>query len=403
MKVIVVGGGPSGLYFSLLMKKRFADADVHVFEQNPRDATYGFGIVLAERGLKRLEKADPASFQAIMEASFMSRHRMIRHPDEQIFVEGGGYGGAISRLKLLEILEEHCVGAGVRISYESRIDSTSEMETADLVVGADGVNSVVRRRREKEFGTTQWLLTNRLAWYGTTRHFAYPLLSFKKTEFGCFVAAGYGYTERMSTFVPECDAQTWTRSGMDRMDEDKRRRFTETVFAEELGGAALISNASVWRPLPVIRNREWSSDRYVLIGDALHSAHPTIGSGTRIAMEDSISLVEALILHPTSIPDALATFRRLREPGKQKLVDAAEKSFMWYEGFSDRLLALEPVEFVFDFLTRTGRVDRSRLEAEYPRFMARYGHRWSGNGLLTSSPARAISASPGFDAARAVQ
>jgi 2-polyprenyl-6-methoxyphenol hydroxylase-like FAD-dependent oxidoreductase len=378
VKVVVVGGGPSGLYFALLLKRRLARAEVHVFEQNPHDATYGFGIVLAERGLKRLQWADPASFEAIMAASFMSRHRIIKHPDETIFVEGGGYGGAIARLRLLEILEEHCISAGVKISYQARVDSISELGDADLVVGADGVNSVVRRQFETEFGTTNWSLTNRLAWYGTAHHFPYPLLSFKKTEFGCFVAAGYAYTERMSTFVPECDAQTWSRSGMERMDEDERRRFTEKLFEEELGGTALISNASAWRSLAVIRNREWCVGSNVLIGDALHSAHPTIGSGTRIAMEDSISLVEALVLHPTSVPKALAAFRLMREPGKQKLVDAAEKSFMWYEGFSQRVTGLGPIEFVFDFLTRTGRVDRSRLEAEYPKFMARYGHRWSG-------------------------
>jgi 2-polyprenyl-6-methoxyphenol hydroxylase-like FAD-dependent oxidoreductase len=396
VKVAIVGGGPSGLYCALLLKKRFAGAHVVVFEQNPRDATYGFGIVLAERGLKRLQKADSGSYRAIMAASFMSRHRIIRHPAEEIFVEGGGYGGAIARLKLLEILEEHCRSAGVHINYQARVEVMSDLE-ADLIVGADGVNSVVRRNLQEEFGTTQWLLTNRLAWYGTAHLFTYPILSFKKTSFGCFVAAGYAYTERMSTFVPECDAETWSRSGMDRMDEDERRQFTEEIFAEELGGARLISNASVWRSLPVIRNTVWSVGRHVLIGDALHSAHPTIGSGTRIAMEDAISLVEAVTLHPASIPTALATFRRIREPGKQKLVDAAEKSFMWYERFADKVTGLEPVEFVFDFLTRTGRVDRSRLEAEYPQFMARYGQRWSGHQATAGCPASAPSAPDDVD------
>jgi 2-polyprenyl-6-methoxyphenol hydroxylase-like FAD-dependent oxidoreductase len=159
------------------------------------------------------------------------------------------------------------------------------------------------------------------------------------------------------------------------MNEDERRRFTQQIFEEELDGAALIGNSSTWRALPVIRNREWSVGRHVLIGDALHSAHPSIGSGTRIAMEDAISLVDALMRHPASILDALAAFRLTREAAKQKLMDAAEKSFMWYESFAERVASLEPIEFVFDFMTRTGRVNRSRLQAEYPQFMARYGAR----------------------------
>jgi 2-polyprenyl-6-methoxyphenol hydroxylase-like FAD-dependent oxidoreductase len=374
MKIVVCGGGPSGLYFALLAKKRFADADITVFEQNPSNATYGFGVVLADRGLNRFQRADADSYKRIMDACFVSRHRIIIHRGERIFIEGGGYGAAIARLRLLNILQDCCREAGVTLRPQTRIDHDRPFD-ADLIVGADGVNSEIRRGREPAFGTTSYLLSNKLAWYGTTHHFPYPLLSFKTTERGHFWAAAYAYTENMGTFVAECDADTWINSGLSGMSEVERQSLIEDIFAEELGGRALISNKSLWHSLPVTRNRNWYAGNRVLIGDALHSAHPTIGSGTRIAMEDSIALVEALEAN-ADIPEALAAFQYERAPAKQKLVDAAEKSFMWYENIAPRMDTLDPAILVFDFMMRTGRIDEQRLIAEYPEFMDRYSAEW---------------------------
>jgi 2-polyprenyl-6-methoxyphenol hydroxylase-like FAD-dependent oxidoreductase len=381
MRIVVVGAGPSGLYFSLLARKAFPSADIRVYEQNPRGATYGFGVVLADRGLAHFRDAHEESHEALMAASFVSRNRVISHPDESIFVEGGGYGAAIARLRLLEILEDHCARDGIAVSYETRVTDAQPYADADLVVGADGINSQVRRRHQSAFGTRSYCLTNRVAWYGTARHFPHPLLSFKRNEFGHFVAAAYAYTERMGTFVAECDEATYFGAGLDRMSEDEQRRFSESVFAEELARHALIGNNSAYRCLPVVRNREWHTGNCVLIGDALHSSHPTIGSGTRMAMEDSIALAKALAEHHLDIPAGLAAFRRAREPGKHKLILASEKSFTWYESFARNVDALGAVDFAFDFLMRTGRLSRERLCMEYPQFMGRYGHRWRTDAI----------------------
>lgn len=374
MRIIVNGGGPSGLYFALLARKRLG-AEVTVYEQNPQGATYGFGIVLADRGLNRLCEADEESYRMLMDACYVSRHRMVYHRGEKLFIDGGGYGGAISRLRLLSILEDCCIRAGVEILHERRCEA-SGIGSADLIVGADGVNSAIRTSDNEAFGTTTYSLTNKLAWYGTEALFPYPILSFRETELGQFWAVGYAYTEKMSTFVAECDAQTWERS-LEHLSDAERTAIAEQVFAEELQGKSLISNKSLWGSLPVTRVRNWSVGNRVLIGDALHSAHPSIGSGTRIAMEDSIALCQALAQADGDVDEGLRLFRELREPAKLKLVAAAEASIDWYEKIAPRLADLSPTELVFDYLTRTGRVDAKRLEAEYPIFMAQYGEEWA--------------------------
>jgi 2-polyprenyl-6-methoxyphenol hydroxylase-like FAD-dependent oxidoreductase len=381
MRIVVIGAGPSGLYFSLLARKFLPSATIQVYEQNRRGATYGFGVVLADRGLAHFRDAHEESYEAFMAASFVSRNRMISHPDESIFVEGGGYGAAIARLRLLEILERCCDKDGIAINYETHVTDANPYADADLVVGADGIKSEVRRCHQLAFGTRSYSLTNRVAWYGTTRHFPHPLLSFKRNEFGHFVAAAYAYSERMSTFVAECDEATYFRAGLDRLSEEEQRKFTESVFTDELQRHELIGNNSSYRRLPVVRNQEWYAGNRVLIGDALHSSHPTIGSGTRIAMEDAIALAKALLEHRDDISAALAGFRRAREPDKHKLILASEKSFTWYESFASKVEAFGAIDFAFEFLMRTGRVGRERLLIEYPHFMSRYGHRWRAQAI----------------------
>ena len=375
-RIVVIGGGPSGLFFALMAKRRFPDGKIEVFEQNPVDATFGFGIILAEGGHGAFRDADPEVADAITAASLITRDRLFSLNGESVMIEGGPWGGAIQRLKLLNLLQRFCRQRGIAVHYGVRVDNPDTFE-ADLIVGADGINSAVRRAYEGQFGSTSWTLKNRMAWYGTTRHYPSPILSFRTTEYGNFWAVGYPHSETQSTFVAECDADAWVRSGLNRMTMDERLKFSERVFAEELGGHSLLSNRSDWISLPVIRCKHWSVGHRVLIGDALHSPHPSIGSGTRIAMEDAIALIDALAAYPESIDMALAEFQRNHTPQTSKLVTAMEKSFMWYEGVGDKLARLDVIDLAFDYMTRTGRLSAARLWREYPSFMKAHEQRWN--------------------------
>lgn len=373
MKIAIVGAGPAGLYLAVLLGKRLKNVEIAIYEQNPEDATYGFGVSLASSSWRRMRAADPASHDAIMRAAYFGCHQLLEHRGEQILVERKGVNAGIKRQTLLSILKDHARAAGARFHYDVRLESLDRFWDCDLVVGADGTNSVVRACHEAEFGSKMRPLSNRMAWYGSDRHFAPPFLIFRKTEFGYFWCVGYSHTELESTFVAECDAEAWEKSGLASMDVHEQMAFTQTMFADILGHGKLINNNSVWRALTMVEVSEWSVGNRVLIGDALHSAHPTIGSGTRMAMDDSVALADAILDNPGNVEAALAEFRHVREPGKNKLVEARDKSIDWYENIGTVADGLEPVPFVFDFMTRTGRISAERLERDYPDFMARYG------------------------------
>lgn len=375
MKIAVVGGGPAGLYFAMLVRKRRPDWSLVVLEQNRPDATFGFGVVMADSGRNNLRLADEASHDALVTKMTFTDRQVITVKEVPIVVERPGKGGAIRRIDLLQVLQDAAIQAGVEVRSGVRLGSTTELAQqgladADIVVGADGVNSIVRNADEGGFGTRRSQLTNRFAWFGVGKAFPTPALVFRKYRGGSFVAHYYPYTCDSSTFVAECDEATWIRLGMEARSPDERRALFEQVFASELDGYPLLSNNSLWRQFPVVRNDRWVSGNKVLIGDAQTSAHFSIGSGTRIAMEDSIALAAAVCDVEGSATDKLRAFELQRRPQKEKLIGASERSYLWYEKVGEWMDRYTPHEFVYRFMTRTGRVSDDRLASSFPQLYA---------------------------------
>ena len=376
MRVAVLGAGPAGLLFSLLAKRRFPAWEINVHEQNPADATFGFGVVFSQGALAFLERDAPdllLQLSGRMESWPMQR---IVHRGERVDIDGNGFA-AIGRQPLNAFLQELCRKTGktgVRVDFSHPVTSLAELGDADLVVGADGLNSLVRKSFESTFRPQVEWLENRFAWYGTAQVFECLTLTFRETEHGAFVAHHYRYAPDMSTFLIECDAATWRRAGLDRMDDAASRAYCEQVFAPDLGGHALVSNNSVWRQFPLLSNERWSarispSTNAVLIGDALRTMHFSIGSGTRLAFEDAIALDRAFGAAGEDVPAALAAFERERRPVVEKMHAAANRSSYWYEKFAEKL-ALAPWDLAYDYMTRSGRIDAARLAQMAPLFMA---------------------------------
>ena len=375
MKIAIVGGGPSGLFCATLIKKRRPDWPVVVLEQNLPDATFGFGVVLADTGLARLRAADPRILDRLSEKMVFSDRQAIVHESTPILIKRPGTGGAIARLDLLSILQQSARECGVDLRFGVRLDQPGELDRhglgdAEVVIGADGINSNVRQSLAEPFGTTRSSLTNHFAWYGTHKVFAHAALVFRSVPGGAAVAHYYPYCGTGSTFVAEIDEGGWRTLGMDAMSDDQRRAFFEATFAPELEGFPLISNNSTWRQFPVIRNRAWFAGQHVLLGDAHTSAHYSIGSGTRIAMEDALVLADALAGGVGTAAERLAHFAAVRGPEKAKLIGASERSYLWYERMAEWLGRYTPKQFVYAFMTRTGRVDDARLALDFPELYA---------------------------------
>jgi 2-polyprenyl-6-methoxyphenol hydroxylase-like FAD-dependent oxidoreductase len=369
VRIAVLGGGPGGLYFAYLWKKRHTDARIDLFEQNPEGATFGFGVVFSEQALEFLRADDPETVDAISPKMESWQNIALNLKGQSVAIDGVGFS-SIGRLELLTILQQRVRAAGVAPRYDTVISSVDQLKDYDLIVAADGLNSLVRRSFEKEFGAAVSYSSNKFAWYGTSKRFETLSQTFVKTGIGAFNAHHYRYSPDMSTFLVECDAATWTAYGFADKTIEQSKAICEEIFAATLEGHELTSNKSVWRNFPWIWNENWSSGNMVLIGDALHSAHFSIGSGTRLAIEDAIALTKALEAEK-DVASGLARYQAERKPIVKKLVTAARTSADWYEHFAEHM-RLDPLDFAYSYITRSGRIDDARLRAMSPAFMARY-------------------------------
>jgi 2-polyprenyl-6-methoxyphenol hydroxylase-like FAD-dependent oxidoreductase len=366
----IVGGGPSGLYLGYLLKRSNPTAVVRVFEQNRPDVTFGFGVVLSGRALQFLAEGSADVIERLKGSMQHWSDQHIVHRGERVVVDGSSFS-AIERLTLLRELQELCAKAGVELNFEQRASGAADLADCDVLVGADGANSAVRDSHSDAFGTQATEYDNYFAWYGVAHPFDAHTLTFKRTDLGTFVGHHYRYTPSMSTFVAEVDADTWQRAGMADMTDDQRRALVQELYADTLGGQPLISNRSIWRRWRMLNNEHWHFRNIVLIGDALRTAHPSIGSGTRLAMEDAIALWRAFEAEGNNVAAAFARYEQTRKPIRDKLNNAMELSVRWYEQMSGKM-HMPPYQFAYDYLLRTKVMTAERLDREAPGFMRRY-------------------------------
>ncbi|MFN7941251.1 MAG: FAD-dependent monooxygenase [Thermoanaerobaculia bacterium] len=368
MRCVSIGGGPAGLYFGILMRQAFPDSEVTIFERNRPDDTFGFGVVFSDETLSFLDEADPES-AAEIRARFRN-WRDIETCFRGTWTLSTGHGFcAISRAALLAILLHRAEALGCRVVFRQELsDAGPAMATADLVLAADGVNSFVRHQFADVFRPRIELGANRFSWLGSDKPLRAFTFLFVETEFGLFQVHAYPYEDRRSTFIVETDEATWRAAGLDRAEESDTVAICERLFAEHLDGHRLIANRSLWRRFPAIACERWSHENLVLVGDAAHTAHFSIGSGTKLAMEDAIALVAALRESGGGVPPALAAYEDSRRLEVAKLQRAARVSQRWFEN-ARRYLGQHPIPFSFNLMTRSKRITYDKLRERDPRLV----------------------------------
>jgi anthraniloyl-CoA monooxygenase len=367
MRLVSIGGGPAGLYFSILMKKAFPDAEIAVYERNRADDTFGFGVVFSDATLGNFLEADAETHRAIVEQFAHWDDIDIHFKGEVMRSTGHGFSG-FDRKTLLNILQERCAALDVDLHFETEVGDLDGFADCDLILAADGVNSLIRQRYADHFEPDIDWRSNRFVWLGTTMEFPAFTFIFKENEHGLWRVHAYRYMPGHSTFILECTDETFRKSGLEVEDEEATIAYAERLFADELEGHDLIRNRSHWRRFPTIRTRHWHHNNIVLMGDAVHTAHFSIGSGTKLAMEDAIALSEAIQRHP-DIETALDVYEAERRPEVESTQRAAQVSLQWFEETERYYDRLEPIQFGFSLLTRSLRISHENLRVRDPDYV----------------------------------
>jgi len=359
LKIAVIGGGPAGLYFSLLMKKAVPSTDITVYEKNPEGVTWGWGVVFSDETLENFQIADPETYEEITK-SFVRWHTIDTHYKGRVIRSGGHIFYGLRRMRLLEILEKRCAHFGVRLRHSTEVADPADLDGADLVVAADGVNSRVRALHEDAFQPDIETGRSPYIWLATKRLFESFTFIIRESPHGLFQVHAYPFDSEMSTFIVETDEATWRRAGLDTAPEMAGVEYLERLFAPELKGDGLLSNKSSWIRFRRVKCATWRHGKVVLIGDAAHTAHFSIGSGTKLAMEDSIALASALA-GSTTVDRALEIYQSARWVDVLKKQRAAEVSQRWFENIR-RYAGFEPEQFTAGLLTRSRKVTHGNLK-----------------------------------------
>lgn len=362
VKIACIGGGPAGLYLGILVKRVAPEHEVVIYERNRPSDTFGFGVVFSDATLGHLAAADPETHRQIT-AEFARWDDIEIHTGGEVLRSTGHGFCGLERKTLLAILQARATELGVRIEYEHAVTSLSEV-SADVIVACDGVASWVREALASELRPQVDVRPNKFVWLGCTVPYRAFTFLFKQTPHGLFRVHAYRYHQAGSTFIVECREETWRAAGLATADEDRTVEILSEVFAEELAGHKLIKNRSIWRNFPTVRCGTWHTGNVVLLGDAAHTAHFSIGSGTKLAMEDAIALRDALV-SATDIPAALAAYEARRRPEVEALQAAAQASLEWFEG-TERYLHMAPVELTYSLMTRSLRVSHASVAKRDP-------------------------------------
>jgi anthraniloyl-CoA monooxygenase len=373
MKIVCIGGGPAGLYFALVCKKARPGDEITVVERNAPGVTFGWGVVFSDETLSYLEETDPPTHEAITKRFAHWDAIDIHYRGECLRSGGHGFSG-IARKELLAILQDRCRELGVRLVFDTEVDDLDEaiarLGGADLVIAGDGVKSKIRDRFAEHFRPSVELRKARYIWLGTKKKFDAFTFYFEENADGMFQVHAYRFDEDTSTFIAECDEASFYAAGLDKMSTEESIAYLEKLFARHLQGEKLLPNRSSWVQFPTIKNERWShrvhgpdgKKRYdvVLLGDAVHTAHFSIGSGTKLAMEDAIALVQAIVRQPTDMASALALYEEERRPIVERTQKAAQDSLLWFENVK-RYRLFDPTQFAFSLLTRSKRITFDNL------------------------------------------
>ena len=376
MKVVCLGGGAAGLYFALSMKLRNPEHELTVIERNRPDDTFGWGVVFSDQTLENLRRNDPITADQILDSFAHWDDIEVYFKNTVQRSSGHGFCG-IGRLRLLNILQDRCRELGVELVFEKEIspqDVAAYRKSHDLVIGSDGLNSGVRQLYQKQFGAAADVRKNKFVWLGTHRMFDAFSFIFEKTEWGWFWAHAYRFDDNTSTFIVECSQETWDKAGFEGMEKEEGVALCEKIFEKYLEGHALISNANhlrgsaIWINFPRITCERWFFENVILLGDAAHTAHFSIGSGTKLAFEDAILLADVI---NSNLPrdEALAEYQEKRKLEELRVTSAARNSTKWFEDL-ERYVHLEPIQFTYALLTRSQRVSHENLRLRDPKWLA---------------------------------